>query len=330
MTPPSAAPEPEQLFLFRLGDDMRQLRQRAAELQRLTHAPTTKRAYQSDSQIFARWCRKNGRKSAPASAETIALFAAAQLESLSTATVNRRITAIRADHAEKGLPPPPLDEARAVIRGARREKGSISKAKSALTVEELRRISAEFLQKGTPIATRDRALLVFGFASGMRRGELSALDLRDVTTTTQGLSVTIRRSKTDAYHAGRTIGLFRGGRRETCPVRALAAWLRIRGTTPGPLFCQFDPRSARPREPLSRLSGESIGDTVQRAAAMIGLDPRRYGGHSLRAGMVTAALQHGASESLVMRRTGHRSRETMDRYVRPATEFSADPLAKAL
>jgi integrase len=62
----------------------------------------------------------------------------------------------------------------------------------------------------------------------------------------------------------------------------------------------------------------------------VGADPDQFGAHSLRAGMVTAALASGAAESAVMRRTGHKSREMLDRYYRPATVFASDPLARAL
>jgi site-specific recombinase XerD len=49
---------------------------------------------------------------------------------------------------------------------------------------------------------RDRALLLFGFASAMRRSELVALDLADLEETERGLLVTVRRSKTDQEGQG--------------------------------------------------------------------------------------------------------------------------------
>ena len=44
---------------------------------------------------------------------------------------------------------------------------------------------------------RDRALLSFGMVSCLRRSEIAALDVADVTRAPEGLRVTIRRSKTD-------------------------------------------------------------------------------------------------------------------------------------
>lgn len=44
---------------------------------------------------------------------------------------------------------------------------------------------------------RDRALILFGYASAMRPSELSALRYEDLAPETDGILATIRRSKTD-------------------------------------------------------------------------------------------------------------------------------------
>jgi len=45
---------------------------------------------------------------------------------------------------------------------------------------------------------------------------------------------------------------------------------------------------------------------------------------------VTAAAEAGMPESLIMQRTGHRSVQTVSKYVRPASVFSVDVLASAM
>jgi integrase len=64
--------------------------------------------------------------------------------------------------------------------------------------------------------------------------------------------------------------------------------------------------------------------------ASIGRNPEDFGAHSLRAGMITEALEHGASEAAIMKRTGQKSSSTVQRYFRPASAFSVDPLAAVL
>ena len=110
----------------------------------------------------------------------------------------------------------------------------------------------------------------------------------------------------------------------TCPVRALREWLYLRGRTPGPLF----PGGAN--SATSRLSGRSIGIAVKRGLRLVGIDPTNYGAHSLRAGMITAAALDGMPESLIMQRSGHRSLQTLAKYVRTASVFAVDVLRRAM
>jgi integrase len=60
------------------------------------------------------------------------------------------------------------------------------------------------------IATRDRALLLIGFAGAFRRSELVALDVEDIEEIPEGLRITIRRSKTDQEGHGDVIAIPRG------------------------------------------------------------------------------------------------------------------------
>jgi integrase len=61
---------------------------------------------------------------------------------------------------------------------------------------------------------------------------------------------------------------------------------------------------------------------VKRAAAGVELDPAKYSGHSLRAGLVTAAHDAGAADSTIMQTTGHKSVQTLTRYMRSGRPFA--------
>ena len=60
---------------------------------------------------------------------------------------------------------------------------------------------------------------------------------------------------------------------------------------------------------------------VKRAAQAAGLDPARYAGHSLRAGLATQAAAAGASERVIMAQTGHKSEAMVRRYIREGSLF---------
>ena len=62
------------------------------------------------------------------------------------------------------------------------------------------------------------------------------LDVADCTFGKDGLTVTLRRSKTDQEGQGRKIGIPYGSNPETCPVRNIQAWLEVAGINSGSLF----------------------------------------------------------------------------------------------
>jgi site-specific recombinase XerC len=68
--------------------------------------------------------------------------------------------------------------------------------------EDLRRIVRK-LRVERPGGCRDRAALLVGFGAALRRSELIALDLDDITITQAGLTILVRRSKTDQEGQGR-------------------------------------------------------------------------------------------------------------------------------
>jgi integrase len=317
--------EAEQLRLFDVGVDVASLRIQQAALSDGQRAAATRRAYASDWRQFSAWCGEAGRCPLPASGDTVALYVVSLAQSRSVATIERRLTSITAEHLAVGQASPVDGAVRAVVTGVRRKIGVAQAAKAALSVDDLRAMVAE-LPAG-PLGARDRAVLVLGFASGLRRAELAALERRDVRIVGAGVVVTVRRSKTDQEGVGRELGVHRGRRVATCPVRALEAWLRERGNWPGPLFCRV---VGRGRVERRGLAPAAIAGIVQRAAASVGLDPTMYAGHSLRAGCVTAAAEAGAGEAAIMQRTGHRSTRVLRRYIRHGTVFAVNPLAGAL
>ena len=95
---------------------------------------------------------------------------------------------------------------------------------------------------------RDRTLLLFGFAGALRRSELVALDVEDVSEDDAGLRLVLRRSKTDQEAEGAIRGLPYGSHPATCPVRAWRRWLAVSGIETGPAFRSVEPpRPARDR-----------------------------------------------------------------------------------
>ena len=299
------------------------VREQARDYAQLAKAPSTRRAYRADWADFTAWCRAHGRAPLPAVPETLALYLAGSAAHLKTATLTRRLSAIAQAHQVAGHPSPTKDpNVRAVAAGIRRAKGTAQQGKAPTVTAEVRAM-VEALP-ATLMGRRDRALLLLGFAGAFRRSELVALDVADVEERPEGLAVTIRRSKTDQEGAGRTVGIPYGSHYESCPVRATRAWLTAAGIAQGPLFQAIN----RHDQLLpGRLSPQGVARAVKRAAAAAGLDPTRYAGHSLRAGLATAAAEAGVSERAIMAQTGHKSVPMVRRYIREGDLFRENAAA---
>jgi integrase len=308
------------------------LRQQALDLSRSTRAVLTVDAYRRDWQAFTEWCREYGLAALPAADETVAMYLSWCIGpgGYRLTTTLRRLCAIRHEHRLNGLADPVGPLTRAAPQGARRVLRERPRRVAALTIDQLRAM-ARCLMDGSPRALRDRAVLVLGFACGFRRSGLHALQLEHIRFVDVGLVVHEPYGKNDQEGKGRDIAVFRGGHPETCPVRALRDWLAARGDWDGPLFPAFHARSSSNfyRRPLG--DHEAVTRILKRALRTIGVDPGRYSSHSLRAGCVTTAIENGASDFEVMRRTGHKTLEVMRKYIRPERLFPAqDPLRQAL
>lgn len=293
-------------------------------------APATLRAYGSDWRHFSKWCEDHDQLPLPATPQTVALYIASLADTHKPSTLTRRLSAISQAHQAAGYATPTQSAAvRRTLRGIRRVKGTAPAAKAPITVADLRRIVADHLPRDhhgalTMKGTRDRAVLLLGFAGAFRRSELVGIDCADVEVVGEGLVVTLRRSKTDQEGAGRRVGIPYGSHAQTCPVRALRAWLTAARITEGPVFRPVDKwGNVAP----GRLTGEAVASVVKRYAASTGRDAGSFGGHSLRAGFATAAAANGAGERDIMAQTGHTSLVMLRRYIRDGSLFRSNAAA---
>jgi integrase len=150
-------------------------------------------------------------------------------------SIQRRLNAIAAAHKAVGLESPTASAVViATLQGIRRTLGTAPDQKTAALTDDIRAMIAA-TDDGL-IGLRDRALVLLGFAGAFRRSELVALDLVDLVFSRDGLTVNLRRRKTDQEGAGRKVGIPYGANPETCPVRVLQGWLETAALTEGPVF----------------------------------------------------------------------------------------------
>ena len=314
---PAAIPPPDPLSPY-LAEAQTYIRSAKAE--------NTIRAYRSDWTGFAAFCRGREVSSLPAAPATVAAYAAETARRLKANTIERHLTAISQAHQLAGLANPAADKlVRTVMAGIRRVKGTAQRGKEPLSPELLRQMFANAPEDLRGL--RDRALLLAGFAGAFRRSELVQLRYEDVRFTDEGLVVTIPKSKTDQEGAGQTIGIPFGCHPESCPVRALRAWLERSNITCGYLFTAIGrwggEVTAKP------ICDHQLAKIIKRLAVRAGLDPAAFSGHSLRSGLATSAAEGGATERAIMEQTRHRSLKQVRKYIRRGSLFKDNAAARS-
>lgn len=298
--------------------------ERAEDYAGKSKSAATIKAYASGWRDFLDFCEQREVTPLPASEQTVAAYLAALADGgARAATIARRLVVISQAHRAADLPSPTTSSlVRRTHAGIRRSIGTAQLGKAPAKVDELKLMLSVLPE--TRVGLRDRALLLLGFAGAFRRSELVSLDVQDLEFSQAGLIATLRRSKTDQEGRSRRIGIPFGSTEKTCPVRAVKAWLAAAHISSGPVFRSLDRfQRVQPR----RLSAERVALIVKRRAKQAGLDPARYAGHSLRAGLATSAAAGGASERAIMAQTGHRSTDMVRRYIREANLLAADNAA---
>jgi integrase len=158
-----------------------------------------------------------------------------------------------------------------VLAGIRRKHGRPPVQKDAVSAEDLIAMVATL---GHDLrGLRDRAMLLIGFAGGLRRSEIVGLDCgRDQTEDGAGWieilaggALLTLRGKT----GWREIEIGRGSSEQTCPVAALEVWLRLGRIAHGPLFRRVS-RDGK-RALAERLTDKHVARLVQQTALQAGV-----------------------------------------------------------
>jgi len=319
---PASAAVPAPYALSDLGETAVEA---AKAYARQSLAPETRRAYASDWRHFREWCGMAGCSALPAEPAAVAAYLASLALTHSRSALERRLAAIGREHRLHGhvwIPSHPA--IRTTLQGIFRAHGSRKRQAAALTSVELRKLVA--VCQGDLTGLRDRALLLLGFAGALRRSELVGIDREHLRFTETGLRLTLPRSKTDAKGEGTELGITRGKRPQTCPIRALEAWLEASDCRYGPVFRRVDQWGNIDH---ARLCPEAVRQILLRRAGQAKLSvnsSERLSPHGLRAGFVTEAYMAGARDEQIMDHTRHRDLKTMRGYVRRAKLVTESPV----
>lgn len=294
---------------------------------RKSKSDNTLKSYSADWNDFTDWCEAHKVTPLPCTPENIVNYVNDLADNAKANTVSRRVTAISENHIAGGFQennPAKHVMVHNAMQAIRREKGTFQHGKSPILMETLP-LLADMLAGTDLVTLRDKALLFLGFAGAFRRSELVAIQLEDLTFTTQGMIVFIAQSKGDQIGSGNQIAIPYAPDRDICTVRAVRAWINAAGLTTGPLFRGFK-RNLLPRD--TQLNDKAVAEIVKKYMARLGLNPADFAGHSLRRGFATSAAQHDLDTLTIMRQTRHKSEKMVHRYIEQGNIFKENALNK--
>ena len=313
----------------RLGGDY----ERAQEHHRTADAESTIEGYAHDWAKFEGYCRERGQVPLPAHPELVASYLTWLAETAvnalrggrvgyKPATLQRARAAIAAQHRTANLPSPCGDDrVKRVMKSIKKSKGSSQRRAWPIMPEHLRAILAWIGGRGKPVRdVRDRAILLACWAGGLRREELVALRRGDVRLHEGNVVFFVQRSKTDQAGKGAYVDFTRDpDLGEACPIRGLRAWVELSAEPAGEHFIRRVVGEAIGAQPIS---DKKVDRLVRAGARAIGLDPRKYSAHSLRAGVATYLIHVVRMNPFdVKKHLRHKSVAMLDIYVRDWDEL---------
>ena len=311
-----------------LTTDLKSLHEATLNNLKSSKANNTLRAYKSDFKDFGAFCLKHGLKSLPSEPKIVSLYLTHLAKNSKISTLRRRLVSISMVHKFKGHY---LDTKHPIIvenlMGIRRVKGSIQKGKKPILINDLKLIiNAINDQKTEEIKKlRDKSIILIGFAGGFRRTELISINHEDLEFVSEGLKISINRSKTDQFGEGMIKGLPYFNNEIYCPVTNLKKWLEISKIKSGPIFRRFIKGLSLSEK---RLTDQSVVLLIKEYLKLAGIENKNFAGHSLRSGFATVAAESGANERSIMAMTGHKSTQMVRRYIREANIFKNNALNK--
>lgn len=273
------------------------------------YAPNTLRAYRADMLEFIRYCEENCTTALPAAPSTVAKFLLdCTAQNIKTATFRRKISSISAIHRLSYLEDPTKHpEVKITLRKISRQLGTRFEQAFPVTrtiLDKLLAVCGKDLR-----GLRNRALLLLAYDSMCRRSELVSLRIDEMEwLSDSGVSILLRKSKTDQHGSGKWIHL------SSEATNAVEDWLQAAGIKDG-----FILRGIVANQKISEsLCDSRLSRIYKSLARQAGLNERvvqGISGHSMRVGGAQDLLIQGASLPQIMVKGGWAKTDTVIRYV---------------
>ena len=207
----------------------------------------------------------------------------------------------------------------AALAGHRRMLALPKVRKEPVTAEMLKSMVDAAGPEPSLSEVRLLAVCLLAFAGFLRCDELLKLECADVVFNVEGLVLCIRSSKTDQFREGASLVVARTGTC-TCPVEMMERYFRMGHLSMGSHDRVFravvHTKEGERLHKAGGLSYSKLRELLLERIALLGMDPRLFGMHSLRAGGATAAANAGVPDRLFKRHGRWKSELAKDGYVK--------------
>lgn len=288
-------------------------KQRRKEALSYTLPKNTKDQLKANLNRFKDWCSITQLNPTPTDPETLMDYLTFLADSgRKLSTLRSSIWAIRTLHEQGRLEDPYTIDVKNHLRGLTNELKEMRslqvrvQKKKIFGYDEIKAITFE----NSLLGLRDKALLLVGFIGGFRRSELTSIQTDDFEFNLEGISVFLHQTKNQKQAQ---VDIVKGKFPNFCAVTSLKEY-----QVEAKINDSFVFRIIRRGDHVTddRITGTGVNSIVKKYAKQLGLNPKDYGGHSLRAGCATYLLDKGITPHIVQKHLRHKNFDTTQEYNR--------------
>ena len=282
-----------------------------------TTVATYLRAYKS----WKSWASRHDAASLPADSVVFALYVVSLIQQTrSMSSVNSAVYGVSWVHKKSGYQEPSeYSVVKQVVEAARRILARPAERKEPLSSALVRKVISR-LEKGNLGDLQLAALFSLGFFGFLRWDDLRHLSVDSFYFADSHVAIFLKKRKNDQFRDGSWVFIARCST-PPCPVKIIEKFLRIADHSKGsPLFRRVLHTKRGVRLRKEAMSYSRAKELIRKELGKEGLDPTKFGIHSLRSGGASAAAALGVPDRLFQRHGGWRSEKARNNYVKESLD----------
>ncbi len=295
-----------------------------------SRADRTVTSYFSVYSTWKRWAISFGVRPLPAEPLTFGLYLLAKIQNGdSYAVCKSALYGVKHIHKMNLVADPTSNDlVIGMLEAAKRLDNHTIHRKEPITVEILRRLFYNLMGPPQSLGkVRTMCMCILGFAGFLRFDELSNITNGDLAVFDTHMTIFIEKAKTDQYREGRTVYISRS-ESDLCPVAITIAYMHVGGIKcessesddlgdtflfRGLIVSKNGEKLRKVNKPISYTR---VREILIKELGELGLNPKQFGTHSLRAGGASAAANAGVPDRLFKRHGRWVSETAKDGYVK--------------